>query len=205
MRHGTTLPSIGIPGVFMKMNSILQDSIQGMNLRDLNPDLPDGIVEVKEGFLKSKPIPKTNKSFISGRFDILSNLGDGTYAVIDFKITDPKEDKIQKFSHQLHAYKFSLENPIDGQTPKKVSRLGLITVSPQEIAFHKGHFFFRSKPQWFEIKEDMDGFFSFIDEVTNLLDSNMPDPSVECAWCVYRKHFEPTAEIKKEDLDELPF
>src|SRR4030042_3986345 len=123
VKFGIELPSIGMPGVFSRMNSLLQNTIIGMDLREINSNLPHGKIEVKEGFLKSKPVPPTGECIISGRFDIASRLDDGSYSVIDFKITDPNEDKIQKFFAQLHAYKFALENPAFGE-PKKVSKMG---------------------------------------------------------------------------------
>lgn len=201
VKFGTTLPSIGIPGVFSKMNSMLQDTIMGIGLEELNSDLPRGKIEIKEGFLRSNPIPPTQSCYIVGKFDVLTNLGDGTYAVIDFKITDPNEDKLQKFTHQLHAYKFALENPANGNQPKKISKMGVVAISPQKIAFHKGHIFFRSKPQWFEIEENMDHFYEFVDEVANLLNGDLPEPTEKCQWCVYRTHF--VSGQKPED--ELPF
>lgn len=180
------LPSIGMPGVFTKMNSLLQNAIIGMDLREINSKLPAGKIEVKEGFLKSKPIPPSNDCYIGGRFDVASRLDDGTYSVIDFKITDPNEDKIQKFFTQLHAYKFALENPSFGE-PKKVSKMGVIAISPEEISFPGEDVIFKAKPQWFEIETDMDRFYAFISEVSKLLNGPAPTENPDkCKWCFYR-------------------
>lgn len=157
-----------------------------MNLKDISSDLPSGIIEVKEGYLKSASIPPRNDTYISGRFDILSGLKDGSFAIIDFKISDPSEEKVQKFAPQLHAYKFALENPAFGEK-KKTSKMGVIIISPESIELVDGHVIFKSKPQWFEIKEDMDSFFDLIAEVSNLLNGKLPPPSPNCAWCKYRE------------------
>lgn len=188
VKYGIVLPTIGLPGVFTKMNGLLQASIQGKNLKDINPDLPSGIIEVKEGYLKSAPIPSAEDCFISGRFDIVSKLDDGSYTVIDFKISDPKEEKVQKFTHQLHAYKFALENPSYGAA-KKVSKMGVVVVSPEFIEFRDGGVVFKSKPNWFEISENMGAFFDFISEVSKLLNGPVPQTSQECTWCKYRLCF----------------
>lgn len=189
VKQGITLPSIGLPGIFSKMNGLLQTAIQGMSLQSVNPVLPHGTIDVKEGFLRSKSIPPASDCFISGRFDILSSLDDGSYAVIDFKITDPNEEKIQKFANQLHAYKFALENPGNGAEAKKVSQLGVVVVSPDEIAFEDGRVVFTATPSWFEIKDDMEGFFSYISEVSKLLNGPLPAPTAPCKWCQYRARF----------------
>jgi len=203
VKHGISLPSIGMPGVFSKMNSLLQNAIIGMDLTEINKTLPAGKIEVKEGFLKSKPIPPANECFISGRFDIASELDDGTYAVIDFKITDPTEDKIQKFFSQLHAYKFALENPAYGAA-KKVSKMGVIAINPEEITFPGENVIFKAKPQWFEIKEDMGRFYSFIEEVSKLLNGPVPQENKNCQWCHYRicTHQPPEEDRQQE---EIPF
>src|SRR3972149_8368428 len=197
VRHNITLPSIGMPGVFSKMNALLQNAIIGMDLQEINSQLPPGKVEVKEGFLKSQPIPSARDCYISGRFDIASQLEDGTYAVIDFKITDPTEDKIQKFFPQLHAYKFALENPIFG-APKKVSKMGVVTISPEEISFPGENVVFKAKPQFFPIEEDMERFFAFILEVSKLLAGPVPKENPDCAWCKYRLCFAKPQEGQEE-------
>jgi len=186
VKNNVVLPSIGIPGVFSKLNSLLQNAIIGMDLKEIDPNLPSGKIEVKEGFLKSKPIPPGNDCLIGGRFDIASRLEDGTYSVIDFKITDPTEDKIQKFSAQLHAYKFALENPAFGEA-KKVSKMGVVTINPEEVLFPGNIVDFKAKTQWFEIEEDMDRFYGFIAQVSKLLNGPVPAENPDnCKWCHYR-------------------
>lgn len=171
-----------------------------MDLREINSVLPAGKVEVAEGFLRSVPIPPSKECFISGRFDFVSKLEDGTYSVIDFKITDPNDEKIQKFTQQLHAYKFALENPAAGEI-KKVSKMGIIAITPEKIDFPGDTVVFKSIPQWFEIKEDMDGFYKFISEVSKLLSGPVPKTSDKCAWCKYRFCFNGSG----NNHEDIPF
>lgn len=185
----------------MKMNSLLQGAIIGMDLREINSAMPAGKVEVVEGFLRSTPIPASNDCFISGRFDFVSKLDDGTYSVIDFKITDPGEDKLQKFSNQLHAYKFALENPTEGKV-RKVSKMGVVAITPESVSFPGDNVIFKAKPQWFEIAEDMDRFYAFISEVSELLNGPAPaENSDRCKWCYYRM----CTQQPKAVQDDIPF
>lgn len=201
VKKGIALPSIGMPGVFSKMNSLLQNAIIGMDLREINSELPAGKIEVKEGFLKSKAIPPSDDCFIGGRFDIASRLDDNTYSVIDFKITDPTEDKIQKFFSQLHAYKFALENPAFGE-PKKVSKMGIVAINPEEISFPGDTVIFKAKPRWFEIAQDMDRFYAFISEVSLFLNGPTPPENPDkCKWCYYRI----CTRAPEAAQDEIPF
>jgi len=184
----------------MKMNALLKNTLVGMDLTEINSELPSGKIQVAEGFLKSVIVPSTSDCFINGRFDFLSQLSDGTYSVIDFKISDPNEEKVQKFRNQLHAYKFALENPAEGE-PKKISKMGLVIISPESIEFPKDDVVFKSKPKWFEINEDMDGFYNFISDISELLNGPIPETNPDCAWCKYRLCFNISENKQGEDIN----
>lgn len=185
IKLGISPPSGAFPAIFGRMNTLLQNSVMGLNLQGIYPDLPSGIVKIKEGYLKSSPVPGSEDCFISGRFDILTRLDDSTYSVIDFKITSPNEDQIRKFANQLHAYKFALENPADGKAPIKISKMGLISVSPDNIEHINGNFEFSASPKWHPIEEDMDGFYELIKEISSVLNGDLPASSKDCIYCDY--------------------
>jgi len=201
VKLGVAPHSGAFPAIFTYMNKLLQDSVIGKNLQDIHPDLPSGIIDFQEGFLRSQPIAGAEDCYISGRFDVLVRLDDGTYTVIDFKITNPDEDQIRKFSSQLHAYKYALENPDTGKPPVKISKMGLISVSPESIEHVNGKLVFTANPKWHPIKEDMDGFFKLIKEISTVLNGELPSVSETCGLCAYRKRFEPQTAID----DEIPF
>jgi CRISPR/Cas system-associated exonuclease Cas4 (RecB family) len=206
VKEGVQLPSIGMPKIFGKMNDLVQSSLLGMNLADIHPDLPSGRIEKKERYLKSIPVPNSQKAFISGRFDLLATFEDGTHGVIDLKITDPKVDSLYKFSTQLHAYKFALENPAEGleKEVEKISKMGLLVMSPSEVEFKNGKIIFHAKPHWIPFDEKMNEFFNFVDEIAKFLEGPMPEPSQDCAWCRYRALTHPI-QTTDEPEDDIPF
>ena len=166
--NGISPPSMPFPGIFTKMNGQMQGMAIGRNITDLVKGLPAGKFHSQEVYLKSKPVPNKSLCFLTGRLDILTEFEDGNCGIIDLKITDPKDESLYKFSRQLHAYKYAMENPADGEAIE-VSKIGLIVVAPQEVSFHKGLIFFRSKPVWKEFKIDMNDFYIFIDEISDFL------------------------------------
>jgi hypothetical protein len=192
-------PQTPFPAIFTRMNKLLQDSVMGKNLQEINHILPSGLISTQEGYLKSKPVIGAEDCYISGRYDILIPLDDGTQAVVDFKITNPDEEQVKKYSSQLHAYKYALENPLDGREPTKVSKLGLITVTPESIEHIDGNFVFTAVPKWHPIEEDMDSFLKLIKDISNVLNGELPPPSENCSYCKYRKQFE------KEEAPAVPF
>ncbi|KKS83425.1 MAG: hypothetical protein UV59_C0040G0022 [Candidatus Gottesmanbacteria bacterium GW2011_GWA1_43_11] len=189
------------PAMFGRINSLLQNSIMGMNLKDIHPDLPSGIIEIQEGFMKSQPVNGTN-CYISGRFDILSKLEDGTNAIIDFKITTPVEEKIQKYASQLQAYKFALENPERGGKPLKITKMGVVSINPEEMKLTNGKVVFTNKPTWHPVEDDEASFYEMIKEISTVLNGDLPAPSETCNLCVYRAKF---AFPAAENAEELPF
>mgnify|MGYP001618078108 CR=1 FL=1 len=184
VHHNIRQPSIGIPSIFTRMAGLLQKSIQGINLQELVPEAPSGNFMLDEGFLKSKPLP-SGKSYINGRFDLLVQFDDGTHGVIDVKMTDSKDEDLNKFDRQLHAYKYALENPAE-EEPMIISKMGLVIVSPTDIKPHQGYLYYKAKPTWKEIPINMDKFFSFVNEMESLLEKPAPAPSQTCAWCQYK-------------------
>lgn len=199
VKNGIYAPGI-FPSMFGKINKLLQDSIMGKNLNEIHPSLPAGIIEIQEGFLKSVPIPGANSCFVQGRFDILTKLDDGTYTIIDFKITSPDEDRIQKYASQLHAYKFALENPYSGK-PVKISKMGIVSVNPEEMKLVNGKIEFTAVPRFHPVEEDMDSFFNLIKDVEKVLHGEVPDPTNECGLCKYRAYFNSTPSL----VDDIPF
>ncbi len=186
--NALTTPSTPFPSIFTKMNSQLQTMALQHNLSDIISELPSGKFDSQEGFLKSKPIPNKLDCYLNGRFDLLTKFDDGTYGVLDLKITDPSAESLAKYDRQLHAYKFAHENPAVGE-PKQISRMGLLVIQPQDVRYHKGYAFFRSKPIFREVIADMPAFYGFIDEISEVLGGELPLESSTCGYCIYRAKF----------------
>ena len=177
-------PSIQIPGIFTRMSGLLQKSLQGQNVREFVPELPDGVFVREEAYLKSKPLP-SGKSYLKGRCDLLVKFTDGTYGVIDAKMTDTRDESLNMFDRQLHAYKYAFENPAE-EEPIAISRVGLLLISPRAVKPNKGYFYYQAQPVYKEIQLDINKFFGFINEVENVLDAEMPKPDNSCDWCKYK-------------------
>lgn len=185
VRDGEVQPSKPFPNMFNIMQGMLQRNVQGTNTEDLIPELPSGKFILEERFVTSSPMP-SGKSYLKGKFDLLAKFEDGTYGIVDLKMTNVKDDSLDKFSRQLHAYKYAFENPAEDEPALQISRLGLLLVPPTDIKPHEGNVYYKVKPVWREIKIDMDSFLDFIEEVEKVLGGDIPEPNKDCKWCVYR-------------------
>jgi hypothetical protein len=177
-------PSMPMPAVFSAINTRLQGNLVGKNLRTLSPDLPDGIVVTQEGWVESIVVPKTSV-YIKGKYDLLVKAGDGSYILVDLKISQPAEEKKEKYKTQLAAYKFALENPSSGE-PIKISRIGLLIFYPDTVTFENGIARLDFPPKWLEITCDDVNFLSFAKDIDKLLSGPLPAESQSCKWCQYR-------------------
>ncbi len=194
VKHGIYRPSSPFPGVFTALNTRLQSALIGQDLRLLSKFLPEGIVESQEGFVESKIIPGTN-IFIKGKYDLLVKQKDNTYLIIDFKISQPTEEKIAKYQTQLQAYHYAFENPSRG-IPKEITKLGLVIMYPDKTKFENGKAVIDFPPQWLEVDIKKDSFLEFIGEINDLLEGEVPPENPNCSWCKYR-HLGEKASHKK--------
>ena len=192
VKHGIPQPSIPIPGVFSIIASLQKNHYAGQRTENFCPGLPPGTVTLGEKRVRSSQISfegLASTCHISGRFDIIASLDDGTYAVIDFKTGNPNEGKAAMYGRQLHAYTLALENPAPGElklTP--VSRLGLLYFTPDACEYVGGSCqILRGAMTWVEVERDDAQFRSFLREVVSVLDGPLPPPEVQnCEWCRYR-------------------
>lgn len=189
--HNISQPSIPLPSIFSKIASLLKNHYDGKHTRDLHVDLPSGTVNYSERFVKSEPIqlPGHNDTcFISGRFDIVIELEDGAYGVIDFKTGDPNGEYRNLYSRQLHAYAYALEHPAPSTLSlSPITKMGLLYFYPSKVTQPNIKWLsYDAEIDWIEINKDEQGFLSFIGEALGLLESSEPpDPSPTCRWCSY--------------------
>jgi len=198
IKKGIVRPSMPMPGVFSALNTRLQGSLVGKELRELSLVLPEGIVESQEGFVESKAIPGM-KVFIKGKYDLLVRQPDNTYLIVDFKISQPSEDKILKYQTQLQAYHYAFEHPAQGE-PKTITKMGLILMYPDQVKFENGRAVLDFPPQWMEIPIDEQAFLRFMGEVNILLEGPTPPENPECKWCQYRHLGEQLAHPQTGDI-----
>lgn len=173
-----------MPGVFGAINSRLQGGLIGKDLKTLSAEMPPGIVESQEGWLESLPVPGTS-IYLKGKYDLLVRQPDNTYLVIDFKISQPSEEKAAKYRTQLQTYKYALEHPRAGQ-PLQVTKMGLVIVYPDTVKYEGNKAVVDFPATWIEIPQEMESFYAFMRELDALLTGPMPPENPDCLWCAYR-------------------
>jgi len=96
VKHGIAQPSIPIPGVFSTIAALQKEYYSDKRTEVFCPELPPGTVIYGEKRIQSKPISfegMESTCYITGRFDIVIQFDDETYAVVDFKTAKERKEQ----------------------------------------------------------------------------------------------------------------
>lgn len=201
--HKIYQPSMPMPGVFSAINTRIQGSLVGKSLQTLSKNLPDGKIVSQEGWVESVILPDTNV-YIKGKYDLLLQNTDGSYSLIDLKISSPNIGKADKFESQLSAYKFALENPRRGKSIN-IKEVGLLIFYPEGVEFVSGTAKLDFPPTWIRINTDIEKFKKFAQEIDGLLQGPPPKESTNCQWCRYRHVGDEITHEEDAQQGEIPF
>jgi hypothetical protein len=198
VRRGIGRPASPFPAVFGAINTRIQGKLVGNDLRTLSPILPAGIVESQEGFVESKKIPGT-EVYIKGKYDILVLQPDGSYLLVDFKLSNPSDDKVSKYQTQLQAYHYAFLHPAHGEV-KNITKMGLIVIYPDQVKLIDGSAHLTFPPKWMEVEINTGKFLEFINTVSTLLEGPTPPENQNCQWCKYRHLGEALSHPQSSDI-----
>lgn len=193
-------PSMPFPAVFGAINTRIQGNMIGKDLRELSDKLPCGIVESQEGFVESETVVGTNV-YIKGKYDLLVKLPDGSYMIVDLKLSKPDDEKVIKYQSQLWSYVYAFEHPSHGEA-KRITKAGLLVFYPDEVTLTHNVASLTFPPTWLDVPIDRDEFAKFIGEVSLLLEGPTPPEKSTCDWCKYRHLGEV---LNKPQTSDIPF
>lgn len=189
---GLPRPAMVFPKIFSSIDLLMKRMFEGKTTAEVLPNLPPGKVVFGGNWVQSLPIhpPEGEASgYISGKFDSVVQFDEGSYAVIDFKTSQPNPHHVEFYGRQLSAYAYALEHPAPGKLAlAPVTRLGLLCVEPIDIdRDERGRIRYAGEVTWMEVPKDEVQFLQFISQVIQLLSAPEPPPPAEnCGFCKYR-------------------
>ncbi len=155
---------------------------------ELHQDMPAGKAIEHGGWVQSEPIKVdgiTTPFSIRGKYDLLMQMVDGSYGIIDCKFQAKDSDKSGFYSAQLEAYAFALENPAKGEA-KKISTLGLLVWSPVKIrGVSSANFGMELKCSWYPISRDPKALENRLNEFIKTVTGAAPESEESCDQCKY--------------------
>lgn len=189
---GFRRPRTPMAKIFNIIDGAMKQQYAGRRTATFLPQLPPGTVVHGERWVESRPlqIPGTTSCcYLRGRFDTLIQFDDGSYAVVDFKTSQRRDEHIPLYSRQLHSYAKCLERPAPGRfSAAPVTRMGLLIFEPSDFQDEgAAHASLDGPIVWREVPRDDDAFDAFLSEVVTLLEKpTPPEASPTCDWCKYR-------------------
>lgn len=188
--RGFQRPWSPMPKIFNIIHARMKDRFHGRRAEEIAPGMPAGLVDHGERWVQSSHIAipgRFSTCFISGRFDLVETLDDGTYGIVDFKTSERKAAHVPLYGRQLHSYAYALENPAPGKLSlRPVTKLGLLVYEPGGFCGNNGVGNLEGGLTWIEVPRHDGTFMAFLDEVLCVLEQpSPPGPNADCKWCEY--------------------
>lgn len=190
---GIGRPPMAFPSIFSNIDLLMKKMFSGKRTEEMLPHLPPGQVLFNGKWVESTPIQFASSPascFVRGIFDSVLQFDDGSYAVIDFKTSQPNPKHIEFYGRQLRAYAYALEHPAPGKLALgPISRLGLLCVEPIDIdRDDTGRIRYIGDVTWLEVPRAEESFMAFLESVCRVLAAPQPPPPAEkCPFCKYRE------------------
>jgi hypothetical protein len=193
VRHQLAQPQRPMAAIYNRIDRAMKLYYRGRRAEDVHHSLPEGVVEFDDRWVESAPYTSENgghSCYFRGKFDSVIRFADGSYAVIDFKTSEPRPEHVPFYGRQLHAYAYAMEHPAAGGLRLgPVTRLGLVCIEPDALErSDDGRMALLGQATWLEIPRDDAAFFAFVEEVLARLAGDAPPPAdPRCLWCRYRE------------------
>jgi hypothetical protein len=183
-------PRAPFPKIFTLLDSQTKRFFVGKRTDEIAAGIKPGRVLYGDRWVRSSPIHLPSREIpilLGGRFDTAFAYDDGSFGLIDFKTTDPKNAHVRLYSRQLHCYALAAEHPAPGSLQMApVTQLGLLCVEPVEMMGVESDVAYRGTPHWIEVERDDEAFMEFLGGVVALLERpDPPEPAQDCAFCQY--------------------
>ena len=176
----------------LHLADLQERSYDGVDSSLISSEIPTGKVSrYKEKFNSTsiKINGEETRWSIRGEIDLLVDHQDGTFSIIDGKVSqiDSSEKLISSYQNQLEAYAFSFENPLNGDV-KPIRSIGLlqwyiddaIMTSSNARAFSVLH-------RYVPVTRDESSFMIFLEKFIGIIEGNFPESGTYCDTCDFLK------------------
>ena len=181
--------SLPFPSVFSKLDILQKNFYHDKSSDLLGGKIASGVIKTDYSRTQKSKILQDNKGRkfqLKGRIDAYVKHKD-SFSIIDFKVTDIDEKKIDTYATQLLAYAIMFDQPDEGFLKlNPIKDLGIFCFEPDTMVNHQNVPNFKMKTQFYLIERDDKRMFEFITTVIDLLEGKSPTSKEKCSICKVR-------------------
>jgi hypothetical protein len=156
----------------------------------ISQDIPNGKVERYKRRFTSKAVKVNGEETrwkIYGEIDLLVDHNDGTYSIVDGKVSMKKDAEalIESYWTQLEAYVFAFENPLEGDS-MPIKSIGLLQWRIDDsLHLEEDKRGFSVDHRYIPIPRQPERFQNFLTEFIGIIEGEFPESGSDCDTCKY--------------------
>ena len=182
----------GFPSIFSKFDTLQKKFYHNKSTAILKSNkISPGVIKTDfSKLIMSKDIEdnKGRNFKLRGKIDAYVKHKD-SYSIIDFKVTNLDQRKVETYKTQLMSYVMMLENPFEESLKLyPIKNLGIFCFNPDELFEINDNPSFKMSTMYFNIERNDNFFLKFITEVIDFLEGDTPNFSENCSFCNLKKN-----------------
>lgn len=172
------------------LSRLQEAAYDGVLSSDISDEIPRGQVSRHKDRFTSKPISINGEETrwkIYGEIDLLVDHQDGSYSIVDGKVSMKKDADalIDSYWTQLEAYVYAFENPLEGHS-RPIKSIGLLQWRIDNSLKLDGNFRgFSVDHRYISIPRKPKEFQSFLEKFIGIIEGDFPESGSNCENCKF--------------------
>lgn len=174
----------------MQLSLLQEAAYDGVDSSVLSSKLEKGYVTKYKKRFTSQPVKidgKETRWKIYGEIDLLVQHDDGSYSIVDGKVSMKKDEDalIKSYWTHLEAYVFAFENPFEGD-PMSIKSIGLVQWSINDSIQLEGDLRgFSVEHRFIQLPRREREFQEFLVKFIGIIEGEFPESSDACENCQF--------------------
>jgi len=172
------------------LSRLQESAYDGVNSLLISNEIPSGLISRHKTRFTSKPITIDGietRWKIYGEIDLLVDHQDGSYSIVDGKVSMKKEADalINSYWMQLEAYVFAFENPLEGKA-MPIKTIGLLQWRIDDSLHLEDNIRgFKVDHRYISIPRRTTEFQQFLEKFIGIIEGDFPESGADCENCKF--------------------
>ena len=172
------------------LSRLQEAAYDGVTSKVISPEIPLGNVSRYKKRFTSMPVKVNGEETrwkIYGEIDLLVDHQDGTFSIVDGKVSMKKDAEalIESYWTQLEAYVYAFENPLDGDV-MPIKSIGLLQWRIDDsLHLDDNKRGFTVDHRYIPIPRQEERFQNFLAKFIGIIEGDFPESGDDCDTCKY--------------------